>query len=90
MDYFNDLIAMFLSLDRVLGSLLSMGRVRELSECIKNILICVPKMNEGVTGLEQHETSLMTIINGQNLQFLGELSLNTLNPVEYIEQVHSV
>ncbi len=22
---------------------------------IKNILICVPKMNEGLTGLEQHE-----------------------------------
>ncbi len=22
---------------------------------IKNILICVPKMNEGFTGLEQHE-----------------------------------
>ncbi len=21
----------------------------------KNVLICVPKMNEGVTGLEQHE-----------------------------------
>ncbi len=22
---------------------------------IKNILICVPKMNEGLTGLERHE-----------------------------------
>ncbi len=33
----------------------SYGRVRELSEFIKNILICVPKMNEGLTGLEQHE-----------------------------------
>ncbi len=31
------------------------GRVRELSECIKYILICVPKMNEGLTGLERHE-----------------------------------
>ncbi len=30
------------------------GRVRELSECIKNILICVLKMN-GLTGLERHE-----------------------------------
>ncbi len=45
---------MFLSLDRV-RILAVYGRVRELSECIKNILICVPKMNEGLTGLEWHE-----------------------------------
>ncbi len=38
----------------MLGSLLSM-RVRELSDFIKNILICVLKMNEGLTGLERHE-----------------------------------
>ncbi len=25
------------------------------SQKIKNILICVPKMNEGLTGLERHE-----------------------------------
>ncbi len=30
-------------------------RVRKLSDLIKNILICVPKMNEGLTGLERHE-----------------------------------
>ncbi len=47
MDYFNNLLATFLSLDHV--------RVRELLECIKNILICVPKMNGGLTGLERHE-----------------------------------
>ncbi len=29
--------------------------VRKLSDCIKHILICVPKMNEGLTGLEQYE-----------------------------------
>ncbi len=29
--------------------------IRELSVFIKNILICVPKMNEGLTGLERHE-----------------------------------
>ncbi len=29
--------------------------VRELSDLIKNILICVQKMNEGLTGLERHE-----------------------------------
>ncbi len=35
--------------------------VRELSLLIKNILICVLKMNEGLTGLEQHEgEKLMT------------------------------
>ncbi len=50
MDYFINLLAMFLSLDRV-----RIQRVRELSECIKNILISVPKMNEGLTDLERHE-----------------------------------
>ncbi len=54
MDYFNDVLAMFLSLDRV-RILAVYGRVRELSEFIKNILICVPKMIEGLTGLERHE-----------------------------------
>ncbi len=39
----------------MLGPLLSMGGFRELSDSIKNILICVPKMNEGLTGLERHE-----------------------------------
>ncbi len=31
------------------------GRVRELTEFIKNISICDLKMNEGLTGLERHE-----------------------------------
>ncbi len=54
MDYFTDVIAMFLDLDR--GSTLDVnGRVRELSDSIKNILICVPKMNGDLTSLEQHE-----------------------------------
>ncbi len=26
-----------------------------LSDFIKNIFICVPKINEGLTGLEQHK-----------------------------------
>ncbi len=26
-----------------------------LSDLIKNIIICVPKTNEGLTGLERHE-----------------------------------
>ncbi len=54
MDYFYNLLATFLSLDRV-RILDVFGRVRKLSEFIKNILIYVRKMNEGLTGLEQHE-----------------------------------
>ncbi len=70
MDYFTDVLTAFLSLDRV-SILAFYGRVRELSDFIKNILICVPKMNEGLTGLERHEGEyLMTELN-----FLGELSL---------------
>ncbi len=54
MDYFTDVLAMFLDLDH--GSILAVyGRVRELSEVIKNITICVPKMNEGLTDLERHQ-----------------------------------
>ncbi len=54
MDYFNDVLATFLCVDR--GNILAVyGRVRELSDFIKNILICVLKMNEGLTGLERHE-----------------------------------
>ncbi len=51
MDYFNDILATFISLDRV-RILVVFWRVRELSE---SILICVLKMNEGLTGLERHE-----------------------------------
>ncbi len=39
-DYFTDVLATLLCLDR--GS-------------IRAILICVPKMNDGLTSLEQHE-----------------------------------
>ncbi len=53
-DYFNNLLAMFLSLDHVRIHAVY-GRVRELSERIKNIFICVSKMNKGLTGLERHE-----------------------------------
>ncbi len=54
MDYFTDLLATFLDLDR--GNCIAVyGRVRELTEFIKNILICVPKMNKGLTGLVRHE-----------------------------------
>ncbi len=54
MDYFTDVLATFLDLDR--GSMLAVyGRVRQLSDFIENILISVLKMNEGLTGLERHE-----------------------------------
>ncbi len=54
MDYFTDVLATFLDLDR--GNYIAVyGRVRELSEFIENILICVLKMNGGLTGLERHE-----------------------------------
>ncbi len=67
MDYFNDVLTMFLSLD-CLRTLAVYGRDRELSEFFKNILICVPQMNEGLTCLERHEGELL-------MTFLGELSL---------------
>ncbi len=54
MDYFTDVLATFLSLDHV-RTLAVYGRIREPSDFIKNILICVLKMNEGLMGLEQHE-----------------------------------
>ncbi len=38
--------------------LLSMER----SDFIKNILICVPKMNEVLTGLERHEGDIIFIL----------------------------
>ncbi len=54
MDYFTDLLAAFLDVGR--GNIIAVyGRVKELSECIINILICVLKMNGGLMGLERHE-----------------------------------
>ncbi len=47
MDYFTDLLATFLDVDGV-NYIAVYGRGRELSECIKHILICVPKTNKAV------------------------------------------
>ncbi len=68
MDYFNDGLTTLLCL--YCGSTLTVyGRVKELSDFIKNIFICVPKMNEGLAGLERREGEcLMT-----EFSFLGEL-----------------
>ncbi len=53
MDYFTNVLATFLDIDRV-SYIAVYGRDRELSESIKNILNCVPKTNEAFTGLERH------------------------------------
>ncbi len=54
MDYFNDVFTAFLGLER--GSSVAVYAGSESSRISsKNILICVPKMNKGLTGLERHE-----------------------------------
>ncbi len=62
MNYFNDVLATI----QDLGTLqfhCCLQRVRELSDFIKNICICVPKLNEGITGLKQHEVSFPYLVN---------------------------
>ncbi len=51
MDYFVDVLGTFLYLER--GSTLSVYGGSESSQISSKI--CVPKMNESLTGLEQHE-----------------------------------
>jgi len=59
-----------MDLERFGGFALNRG-LTEPSDFIKNILICVLKMNEGLTGVERHEGEyVMTEIS-----FLGELTL---------------
>ncbi len=54
MDYFNKVLTSLLGLEH--GSCVAVYcRVRKLSDFFKSILIRVPKMNEGFTGLERHE-----------------------------------
>ncbi len=53
MDYFNNLLATFLSLDSV--RILAVYGGSESSVSFKNILICVPKKNKGLKGLERYE-----------------------------------
>ena len=54
LDYFNDVFTNF-SGPASFDPIEAYGGVSQLSDLIKNILICVPKMNESLTGLEQHE-----------------------------------
>jgi len=51
LDYFNDIFTNFLGRQDTI-TIEAYGGVRQLSDLIKNILICVPKMNESLTGLE--------------------------------------
>ncbi len=53
MDYLNDLFATFQG-DNV-RIVAVYERVRKLSECIKNISICIPKTNESLMSLERLE-----------------------------------
>ena len=54
LDYINDVFNAF-SGPASYNALEAYGGVIQLSDLIKNILICVLKMNESLTGLEQHE-----------------------------------
>ena len=54
LDYINDVFNTF-SGPASYNALEAYGGLIQLSDLIKNILICVPKMNEGLTRLEQHE-----------------------------------
>ncbi len=70
MDYFIDVLATFLDLG-IFQLHCYLWRVRKLSDFIKNILICVPKINEGLMGSERHEGEQLM----PEFSFLGELSL---------------
>jgi len=54
LDYFNIVFTNF-SGPASFNPLEAYGGVIQLSDFIENILICVPKMNESLTGFEQHE-----------------------------------
>ncbi len=53
MDNLNNVLPTFLGLERV--SCMAVFAGSESSDFLKNILIYVPKMNKGLTGLERHE-----------------------------------
>ncbi len=53
MDYFNDVLTTFLGLEH--GSYIAVYAGSESSHISYFILICILKMNKGLTGLEQHE-----------------------------------
>uniref|UniRef100_A0A8C1BK24 TSC complex subunit 1a n=1 Tax=Cyprinus carpio carpio TaxID=630221 RepID=A0A8C1BK24_CYPCA len=81
MDYFTDLLAVFLDVDRV-----NYTAVRELSEFIKIILICVPKMNEGLTGLERHDGTVL--LNSLVDYFLETNSSQAVDILSSVREPH--
>jgi len=54
MDYFNNVFTTFLGLE-ICYDVAVYREIRKLLDFIKNILIRVPKMNEGLTGLERYK-----------------------------------
>ncbi len=54
MDYFNDVLTTFLGLECGSSVVVYAGS-ESLWISSKNVLICVMKMNKGLTGLERHE-----------------------------------
>ena len=54
MNCFKYVFSSFLDLERFSDIAVNAG-LTEPSDFIKNILICVPKMNKGLTGVERHE-----------------------------------
>ncbi len=69
MDYFNDVLTTFLGLG-TFQLCCCLWSLRKLLDFIKNILICVPKMNKFLMDLERHEG----VINDR-IFILGELFL---------------
>jgi len=54
MNCFKYIFSSFLGIESV-NCLAGNGGLTEPSDFMKNILICVQKMNEGLTGVERHE-----------------------------------
>ncbi len=54
MDYFNSVLSTFLGLEHVICIAVYAG-FRKVLDFIRHILICVPKMNKVLTGLERYE-----------------------------------
>ncbi len=61
MDYFTDVLITFLGLGKFQLHC-CLWRVRNLLDFIKNILVCVTKINQGIMGLEQR----VWVINEKN------------------------
>ncbi len=54
MDYFNNVLTTLMGLEHVTGIDVYAGQRKKLLDFI-SILTCVPKMNEGLMGLEWHK-----------------------------------